>query len=72
MDDRAVAWVLEQPSVAAAIVGARKPEQIQQISAAANLELALDTLEKLNEATTAVKQILGANPDMWMTESRYR
>ncbi len=68
----AVAWVLGQSGVAAAIVGARQPEQIQQISAAADLELDPETLKKLNDATKLVKQILGTNPDMWMTESRFR
>ena len=68
----AVAWVLHQPGVAAAIVGARQPEQIQQMAAAADLRLEPDTLQKLNAATESVKQILGANPDMWMTESRFR
>jgi len=68
----AVAWVLQQPGVAAAIVGARQPEQIRQMSAAADLQLASETLQQLNDATEPVKQILGANPDMWMSESRFR
>jgi myo-inositol catabolism protein IolS len=67
-----VAWVLHQPGVAAAIVGARQPEQIQQVAAAADLNLDPQTLKELDQATQPVKQILGSNPDMWMTESRYR
>jgi aryl-alcohol dehydrogenase-like predicted oxidoreductase len=68
----AVAWVLHQPSVVAAIVGARQPEQIQQMAAAADLKLAPETLQKLNDATEPVKQILGPNPDMWASQSRFR
>jgi myo-inositol catabolism protein IolS len=68
----AVAWVLRQPGVAAAIVGARQPRQIQEMAAASDLELAPETLKKLNDATEPIKRILGANPDMWMTESRFR
>ena len=68
----AVAWVLQQPGVAAAIVGARQPEQVQQMAAAADLQIDPEILEKLNAVTEPVKQILGANPDMWMSESRFR
>ena len=68
----AVAWVLQQPGVSAAIVGARQPEQIQQMAAAADLELDSETIQRLNDATELVKLALGANPDMWMSESRFR
>ena len=67
-----VAWILEQPGVAVAIVGARRPEQIQQMAAASDLELDIETIKKLNDATEPIKQILGANPDMWKTDSRFR
>ena len=68
----AVAWVLHQPAVAAAIVGARNPEQIQQMAAAAELKLDSETIRKLNDATKPVKKALGANPDMWDSDSRFR
>jgi aryl-alcohol dehydrogenase-like predicted oxidoreductase len=68
----AVAWVLQQPGVAAAIVGARQPGQIQQMAAAVDLKLSSETLNKLDEVTKPVKYILGTNPDMWVTESRFR
>ena len=67
-----VAWVLHQPAVAAAIVGARNPDQIQQMAAAAALKLDPETLQKLNNATDPVKKALGPNPDMWDTQSRFR
>ncbi len=68
----AVSWVLQQPGIAAAVVGARQPAQIQQMATAAELQLNPATLQKLNQATEPVKEILGSNPDMWMTESRFR
>lgn len=68
----AVSWVLHQPSIASAIVGARKPAQIQELAAAADLHLDPSTIEKLNVVTEPVKQILGPNPDMWSAESRFR
>jgi myo-inositol catabolism protein IolS len=68
----AVAWVLHQPAVAAAIVGARIPEQIQQMAAAAELKLDSETIRKLNDATQPVKKALGSNPDMWDSDSRFR
>ena len=68
----AVAWVLKQPGVAAAIVGARQPKQIQEMAAAADLKLTLEIDQKLNAATEPVKRILGSNPDMWDSQSRFR
>jgi aryl-alcohol dehydrogenase-like predicted oxidoreductase len=68
----AVAWVLHQPAVAAAIVGARNPQQIRQMAAATALKLDRETLQKLNEATDPVKKALGPNPDMWDSDSRFR
>jgi myo-inositol catabolism protein IolS len=67
-----VAWVLHQPGVASALVGARKPEQISQIAAAADLRLTPQTIRKLKSTTELVKQTLGPNPDIWMSESRFR
>ena len=68
----AVAWVLHQPAVAAAIVGARNPAQIQQMAAAAEMKLDPATIGKLNDATQPVKKALGSNPDMWDSDSRFR
>ncbi|HBY06264.1 MAG TPA: aldo/keto reductase [Chloroflexi bacterium] len=68
----AVAWVLHQPGVASVIAGARQPEQIRELAAAADLVLEPKVIQKLNATTEPVKQILGPNPDMWMSESRFR
>jgi myo-inositol catabolism protein IolS len=68
----AVAWVLHQPGVGSVIVGARQPRQIQELVAAADLQLDSQTILKLTDATEQVKQSLGPNPDMWLSESRFR
>jgi myo-inositol catabolism protein IolS len=57
-----VSWVLHQPGVASVLVGARKAEQISQMTTAVDIHLDDQT----------IKQILGPNPDMWMSESRFR
>jgi aryl-alcohol dehydrogenase-like predicted oxidoreductase len=46
----AVAWVLAQPGITSAIVGASKPEQLDASLAAANLTLDAEELEALNLA----------------------
>jgi aryl-alcohol dehydrogenase (NADP+) len=47
----AVAWVLHQPAVTAPIVGASRPEQLDQTLAAADVHLDKDLLQKLDELT---------------------
>ena len=39
---------------------------------AVELELSDDVIGRLGEITMTVKQKLGTNPDMWMSESRMR
>jgi aryl-alcohol dehydrogenase-like predicted oxidoreductase len=51
----ALAWVLRRPEVAAAIVGASRPEQVDQNVAAAELELD-------DEALAAIEEALGEVP----------
>ena len=46
----AIAWVLAQQGVTAAIVGARRPEQIDQWLGAARLTLSTDVLDAIDEA----------------------
>lgn len=72
MADLALAWLLYQPGVLAPVAGARTPVQIEQLAHAAELQLSAATLAALNEATQPVKEKLGANADMWRTESRIR
>jgi myo-inositol catabolism protein IolS len=68
----AVAWLLHQPGVMSVIAGARTPDQIQQTAQAADLELSPQIVSELAEASEEVKRILGPNPDMWQSESRFR
>jgi len=43
----AVAWTLQDPAVTAAIVGARRPEQVDDTVAAATIQLTESDLEKI-------------------------
>jgi aryl-alcohol dehydrogenase-like predicted oxidoreductase len=51
----AVAWTLTNPAITAAIVGARRPDQVEGTLAAANLELAPEEL-------ASIKNFLESNP----------
>jgi aryl-alcohol dehydrogenase-like predicted oxidoreductase len=46
----ALAWVLREPTVASAIVGATRPEQVEQNAAASGVELDESTLAAIDEA----------------------
>lgn len=45
----ALAWVLRQPNVASALVGASRPEQIEANCKAVNVTLSQDTLDRIEE-----------------------
>lgn len=49
MGQLAIAWVLQNQNVAAAIVGASKPEQITENSKAAGVKLSADVMKKIDE-----------------------
>jgi aryl-alcohol dehydrogenase-like predicted oxidoreductase len=50
----AVAWVLQNPNVSAAIVGASRPEQVRDNAAAAGVRLEDDLMRKIDEVLGAV------------------
>jgi aryl-alcohol dehydrogenase-like predicted oxidoreductase len=50
MPQLAVAWVLQNPNVASAIVGASRPEQIADSVAAAGVTLEPDVVKKYDDA----------------------
>jgi aryl-alcohol dehydrogenase-like predicted oxidoreductase len=50
----ALAWILRQPNVASAIIGASRPEQVQENVAAAGVELSDDTLAAIDDAVGTV------------------
>ncbi|MEJ2209512.1 MAG: aldo/keto reductase [Anaerolineae bacterium] len=68
----ALAWLLRQPGVTSVIAGARTPDQIRETAQAAALDLAPETAARLSAATDEVKRLIGPNPDMWQSESRFR
>jgi aryl-alcohol dehydrogenase-like predicted oxidoreductase len=50
MAQLALAWVLRQPNVASAIIGATKPAQIDDNAAAAGVQLTDDVLRAVDDA----------------------
>ncbi|MCH6471962.1 aldo/keto reductase family protein [Sinomonas terrae] len=52
----AVAWVLQNPNVAAAIVGASRPEQIASNAAAAGVKLEASVMARIDEAIGSVAE----------------
>ena len=58
MAEMALAWVLRRSELAAAIVGASRPEQVHANANASGIELTPDTLSAIDEALgdTPVKQ----------------
>jgi aryl-alcohol dehydrogenase-like predicted oxidoreductase len=44
----ALAWVLREPNVASAIIGASRPEQVEDNAAASGIELGGDTLARID------------------------
>jgi aryl-alcohol dehydrogenase-like predicted oxidoreductase len=50
MAQLALAWVLREPNVASAIIGASGPEQVEDNAAASGIELDEDTLRAIDEA----------------------
>jgi aryl-alcohol dehydrogenase-like predicted oxidoreductase len=47
----AVAWVLKQENIFTAIVGSRKPEQVEEFASAGDLELSREHLSRLTKAS---------------------
>src|SRR4051794_6475999 len=54
MAQMAIAWVLRQPNVASAIVGASRPEQVDDNVAASGVELPPDALLRIDQALSGV------------------
>ncbi len=49
MAQLAVAWVLQNPNVSSAIIGASRPEQVQENVKAAGVKLDADLLDKIDQ-----------------------
>ena len=59
-------------AVASVLVGVRNRRQAEQNARAMQLEILPDVLEELDRITADLKALLGTNPDMWQSDSRYR
>ncbi|MCP2169769.1 aldo/keto reductase [Goodfellowiella coeruleoviolacea] len=59
----AIAWVLAQPGVHVAIVGARSSANIAASAAAADVQLTAEDLARIDELTADAVPILGASPE---------
>jgi 1-deoxyxylulose-5-phosphate synthase len=53
----ALAWVLREPNVASAIVGATRPEQLDETAAASGIELDESTLEAIDDALAGARVV---------------
>eukprot|EP00038_Savillea_parva_P027990 m.62613 g.62613 ORF g.62613 m.62613 type:complete len:370 (-) comp8101_c0_seq1:3232-4341(-) len=65
MADLALAWPLHMDNVCCVIAGATKPSQIESNARASKTKIPADVLQKLNDATDALKQAMGKNADLW-------
>ncbi len=72
MEHLALSWLIHQPAVTSVIAGARNPAQMVANALAADVELSDEVLHALDQATQPIKEHMGADPDMWAAESRYR
>jgi aryl-alcohol dehydrogenase-like predicted oxidoreductase len=54
MAELALAWVLREPNVASAIIGASRPEQVHENAAASGIELSAETLAAIDDAVSDV------------------
>jgi aryl-alcohol dehydrogenase-like predicted oxidoreductase len=72
MEALALGWLLRKPQVASVIVGARNEEQVLKNLEAAGTRLSDEVIEELDGLTDTVKHLLGGNPDIWETPSRFR
>jgi aryl-alcohol dehydrogenase-like predicted oxidoreductase len=59
----AVAWTLAQPGVHVAIVGARRPDHVEGIAPAADIELSGEDLAEIEELMAPAAQVAGPRPD---------
>ena len=57
MTQLALAWVLRRPEVAAAIIGASRPEQVEENAAASGIELDDATLQAIDDAVAPVVSV---------------
>jgi aryl-alcohol dehydrogenase-like predicted oxidoreductase len=59
----AIVWVLATPAVDVAIVGARRPQQLEQTAPAADVHLAAETLREIEQIMQDAVPIGGPSPE---------
>jgi aryl-alcohol dehydrogenase-like predicted oxidoreductase len=57
MPQLALAWILREPNVASAIVGASRPEQVEANASASGIDLSEDTLRAIDETLSGVEAL---------------
>ena len=72
MADVSLAWLLQKPGVACVLVGASRVSQVERNAKAIETVLSPEDVAELDRVTEPVMQLLGANMDPWVTESRIR
>ena len=65
-------WVLAQPGVTSAIIGAREPRQLLRNLRAGDLDLGPAAIAQLNEISGPLKIAMGRNADLWQGEQNSR
>ena len=70
MGSLSLAWLLAQEGVGAVIAGGRNPAQVRKNMESLQVTFSQDILQRLNEITQPLKDILGDNADLWQTTSR--
>lgn len=70
MGQVSIAWLLARQGVGSVIVGGRNAEQVRKNVQAAKMNLPDDIIRELDEASSRLKELFGANADMWQSESR--
>jgi aryl-alcohol dehydrogenase-like predicted oxidoreductase len=66
----AIAWTLTNPAVDVAIVGARRPSQIEQTAPAAAIRLSAEELAEIDRITRPVVPVGGPAPEAMPSEAR--
>jgi aryl-alcohol dehydrogenase-like predicted oxidoreductase len=72
MPEMALGWLLSRKGIVSLLAGSRKPAEIIQNAAAAEVKLGDDVLTKLTSITQKVRNVLGDNPDMWVGREKTR
>tara|TARA_R110001592_G_scaffold181235_1_gene423949 strand:- start:1167 stop:2204 length:1038 start_codon:yes stop_codon:yes gene_type:complete len=67
-----LSWLLAQPNVTSAIIGARRPDQLLRNISGATLNLGPAGIAELNEISGPLKLAMGRNADLWQGEETGR